>query len=183
MMNDIQLSFETHADLAECMFELVEETKDIVCAVVFYDDAKQLLKELGYIEETVFANINLEDPEWNGYNKEYYITIDKDYEISVEPAWHEKSEWRDACYFKMCDGIVLVHSDANSKILEAIKDCECYEFSIDDDFECDGCCEECVVFDDDDEDPEYDYEDIIENIKDNLAEFIAGAIFLGGLVD
>ena len=98
MMNDIQLSFETHEDLAECMFELVEETKDIVYAVVFYDDAKQLLKELGYIQETVFSNINLEDPEWTEYNKEYYVTIDKDYEISVEPAWHEKSEWRDACY-------------------------------------------------------------------------------------
>ena len=86
MMNDMQLSFETYADLAECMFELVEETKDIVYAVVFYDDAKQILKELGYIEETVFLNFNLEDPEWTEYNKEYYVTIDKDYEISVEPS-------------------------------------------------------------------------------------------------
>ena len=178
MMNDIQLSFETHEDLAECMFELVEETKDIVYAVVFYDDAKQLLKELGYIEETVFSNINLEDPEWTEYNKEYYVTIDKDYEISVEPAWHEKSEWRDACYFGACDGIALIHSDANSKILEVLDDCECYEFSIDDDSECDGRCEECAIFDDDDEDPECDFADILECVIDNLPEIIERAIIL-----
>ena len=99
------------------------------------------------IQDTVFSNINLEDTEWTEYNKEYYVTIDKDYEISVEPAWHEKSEWRDACYFGACDGIALIHSDANSKILEVLDDCECYEFSIDDDFECDGRCKECAIFD------------------------------------
>ena len=178
MMNDIQLSFETHADLALCMCELAEEANSLVYAVVFYEDAKQLLKMFGGIEEVEFGNVELNNPQWNGYNKEYYVSVDENFEVNVEPAWHEKSEWRDACYFGACDGIALIRSDANSKILEVLDDCECYEFSIDDDFECDGRCEECVIFDDDDEDPECDFADILEYIMDNLPDIIAEAITL-----
>ena len=54
MMNDIQLSFETHEDLAVCMCEMARDANAIVYAVVFYDDAKQLLQMLGSIEEVDF---------------------------------------------------------------------------------------------------------------------------------
>lgn len=59
MMNDIQLSFETHEDLAVCMCEMAVDANSIVYAVVFYEDAKQLLQMLGSIEEVDFGNIEL----------------------------------------------------------------------------------------------------------------------------
>ena len=178
MMNDIQLSFEAHEDLAVCMCEMARDANTIVYAVVFYDDAKRLLQMLGSIEEVDFGNIELNNPQWNGYNKEYYVSVDENFEVNVEPAWHEKNEYHDAGYYRADNSIALIHSDANSKILEALKDCDCAEFEIDADAECDGCCEECMLSDEDDEDSECDFADILEYVMDNLPEIIERAITL-----
>ena len=150
MMTNFDLSFETHADLALCMADIAEN-KNVVYAVVFYEDAKRLIKELGCIEGTTFGCVELYDPLWNGYTKEYYVSVDENLKIDVEPAWHEKNEWHDAGYLRADSSIAFIHSDASSKIIEALKDCTCAEFFIDADADCDDCdgCRLCCIEDDD----------------------------------
>ena len=89
MMSDIQFSFATHADLAEAMCRLAESGK-VVYAALFYEDARALLKELAYFDEVTFGNIDIEDPQWGGYKREYYVYVDDEYNVGVEPAWREK---------------------------------------------------------------------------------------------
>ena len=175
MMSDIQFSFATHADLAEAMCRLAESGK-VVYAALFYEDARALLKELAYFDEVTFGNIDIEDPQWGGYKREYYVYVDDEYNVGVEPAWREKEGTDKGIYLGASGCIVLIHSDANSKIIEAMKDSDCAEFDIDIDADCDGCCECCEMFDD-------DYEDLIGNVIDNFAEILASAIFLGSLTE
>lgn len=181
MMTNFDLSFETHLDLAMCMVNMAEIGKSVY-TVVFYEDAKRLVKELACIEGTTFNCVELYSPSWNRYTKEYYVSIDDDLEIDVEPAWHEKNEWHDEGYLHADLGIALVHSDANSKILDAIEGCTCIEFTIDadadcdEDFddECDGCPFCCAESSEDDDEDEDDIEyvgidkDIIIFVRDVL---------------
>lgn len=178
MMNDIQFSFETHDDLAMCMCDLAKEANTVVYAVVFYEDVRKLLKSFGSIDEVKFGNIELEDPQWGGYAKEYYVYVDEDLEVGVEPAWRDRGKYGDACYMRADECIALIHSDANSKILEALKGCDCAEFEIEADAECDGCCEECAMYGDEDNDEECDYADIIEYLQDTLSDIVVNAICL-----
>ena len=181
MMNDIQLSFETHEDLAVCMCEMAEELNTTIYAVVFYEDAMSLLKSFGCINETKFSSMEIENPEWDGYVKEYYVCVDEDLEVSVEPAWRDKGKYNEACYVGVGDDcVVLVHSNANSKILEVLKECDCVEFDIDADAECDGCCEECALSDDDDydEDDECDIDDFLEEFSQKMSAIIEATLSL-----
>ena len=184
MMSDIQFSFATHADLAEAMCKLAESGK-VVYAALFYEDARALLKELAYFDEVTFGNIDIEDPQWGGYKREYYVYVDDEYNVGVEPAWREKEGTDKGIYLGASGCIVLIHSAANSKIIEAMKDSDCAEFDIDIDADCYGCCEYCPMFDDDDDDEDFDddYEDLIGNVFANLAEVLASAIFLGSLTE
>ena len=118
--------------VAECMVDMAKEENFTTYAVLFYEDAKNLLKELAMYEETEIDNIDLSEPVNKGYDREFYVVLDKDLHISVEEAWHEKNEYHEACYFRFGDGdtITLIHSDANSKVVDAASGSICFEFEI-----------------------------------------------------
>lgn len=162
-----------------------QKVEKLCTQTLFYEDARALLKELAYFDEVTFENIDIEDPQWGGYKREYYVYVDDEYNVGVEPAWREKEGTDKGIYLGASGCIVLIHSDANSKIIEAMKDSDCAEFDIDIDADCDGSCECCEMFDDDDDDEDFDddYEDFIGNVIDNFAEILASAIFIGSLTE
>ena len=45
-----------------------------------------MIKELLCAEDTDVAGIELHEPEWNGYDKEFYVTIDEDWRVWAEEA-------------------------------------------------------------------------------------------------
>lgn len=76
--------------------------------------------------------------EWDGYDKEYILTITLD-GIYVEKMWVENMKDNQSGYLQNKANITFVHSDCNSKVLKCLDANKRYEFSVD-------------VFDMDDED-------------------------------
>lgn len=164
--------FDDYIDLADHMLEVTNEDH-FSCVVMKYDKARQLVKAIACFKEVEIGCIDIADEQWNGYNKEYYVTLatytDGVYELSVEPAWHEDSEYRKACYFDVDHAIVFVDSDASSAILNHIGNhSKIYEVEMDiDEYDCDECefREECYG---DDEEANEDLKAVIDYIIDKL---------------
>lgn len=90
-----------------------------------YLDAKEILRELIYYDYT-FRNIELENPEFGGYDDEYYISLYND-EI-----WCEKAKCGDKDDYLLAESdVVYISGECNSKILEKIDASEkIYEYHI-----------------------------------------------------
>ena len=142
------ISFVSHEDLAEYMLSKAIEGKTVY-AVLFYDDAKQLLKELSFFEETEYGSIELEIPNSNQYKKEYYIVLDDEFKIFVQKAFHDDNEWHEAGYYNFGDSdiVALIDSYANSQVIKAAGNSYCMEIEIDADADHDPCfdCDDCGV--------------------------------------
>ena len=126
------LSFLSHDDLAEFMIEMALDEGKTSYAILFYEDARQLLKELSGYDETEIDNVELSEPIYKGYSKEFYVILDKELHVSVEEAWHDDNEYHKGGYYRFGDKdiIALIDSAANSKILSAAEDSDCYEIEI-----------------------------------------------------
>lgn len=159
------LYFLDYMELACYMVDNADDGK-AVTAVLFYDDAKELLKELACYEETEIGSIDLHEPEWNGYDKEFYITLDDNLTIWVEEAYHEIEETGFKGYFRFGfeNSIALIDGNASSLIVKAAEEND-YIAEIEIGENCDKDCNECV-FDNDSE----DLKDIIEYIFKNIFE-------------
>lgn len=157
-----KISFPDYSSMASYIYEKAQEGK-YVYTVLFYDDAKEILKELSLFEDTEFEFIELRAPDWSGYTKEFYLVLDPQMHISCEEAWHEANEYHDACYYRFGDDdvVALIDGDASSLILDAAGTSQCIEIEIDRDIDNDcDCCEDC------DECIELTIEDIIDIIFD-----------------
>lgn len=162
--------FNDYTELAAHMLEVSDDDR-YACVVMKYDKARQLVKALASFVEVEIGGIEISDENWNGYNKEYYVTLatyEEDvYELSVEPAWHEACEYHSEGYFTVDGAIVFIDSDANSAILNHIgNDSKIIEIEMDiDEYDCDTCeCrEECFG---DDEEINEDLQEFIELLYD-----------------
>lgn len=132
-----RIEFNTYEDLVDKMIE-VAEMGGSVYAICFIDDANEIVKELLSRDETMIAGINMAPEEYNGYEKEYYISLDADMLVDVEPAWHDKNQYADAGYLWFDAEAVFIVGDANSKIIKDIDKTKCYEidFNFDEDDDC-----------------------------------------------
>lgn len=153
------LSFLSHEDLAEFMIEMALDEGKTSYAVLFYEDARQLLKELSAYEETIIDNIELSEPISKGYSKEFYVVLDTDLHLTVEEAWHDENEYHEGCYYRFGDRnvLALIHSDANSKVISAADGSDCYEIEITE-----------IPEEDFDIDAEIDLFDFLEYLVDHL---------------
>lgn len=144
------LSFENHEDLAEFMIQIALQ-KQTVCAILFYEDTCKLLKELASFEGISLNTITLSDPEYKGYNKEYYIFLDDNLIVNVDEAWHGKNEWHDEGYFSFggYETVAFIHGNASSQILKAIEGSTCFEIEIGEESEYDF--DDYVLEDDEEE--------------------------------
>lgn len=139
-----KINFFSHKDLANYMHEKAFEGKTAT-AVLLYDDAKILIKELLKFNNTSLDNVEISNPMLKGYDKEFYITLDDDFGIWSEEAYHEVDETGFKGYYKFGDenAIALICSDANSQVIKAAKDSNYIaEIEINDDcyYKCDDDC-------------------------------------------
>ena len=119
-----------YEEFADLMYSTVDTYGEMVYAVVFYEDVKELVKELLLYEDVNLCACEFEPEDYDGYTKEYYVILTENLELSVEKAWHEKNEYHPACYFGIGDGVVLLSSDANSVIMKNCTDCTFIEVEI-----------------------------------------------------
>lgn len=108
--------------------EKLRNGADSVSAICFYELATAIVEELIRKNCSLdFAEIN--DYEYNHYDREYTVTVFIDYEenifVEVKPIYCNDG------YVLHYSDVVYVHQDCNSKLLKYVDAEEMYEFAVD----------------------------------------------------
>ncbi len=139
------LHFEDYEDFSCAVSDVYDRVKsddeyNSVDVVAKYEDTKEIIRELiGMGYGIAFIN-ELADPEWDGYDDAFVISLLDD-EI-----WCEPVKRKDGYIFVEAD-VVYVFDDCNSKIIPKIESDEVYEVEVGDYDDCDGDCENCNCHD------------------------------------
>ena len=157
-----RLLFEDVYELSTEMLNDATNFSDCVSAICHYDVATALLSEL-IQSEVPIGQININDYEWDCYDREYLVSI-MDGTLYCNPMYGRKKDgYSQDGYLGIYADVAYIHQDCNSALLKYI-DCDrIFEFAINDfdeidfdedielsfdlDFECDGDCEGCALFD------------------------------------
>lgn len=147
-------------ELASEMLALNEDDK-CVHAVLFYEQAIDLIKEFLKRDEVFIASIEIASHEIDGYDKEFMVSLLTNYdsgevELWCEKMWHDDNEHHKAGYYGYDADVVYVDENANSKSIAG------NNINVDSVIE--------LVFDDDEEDDDVitlDLMDIATVIKDD----------------
>lgn len=136
------LHFEDYEDFACAVSDAYDRVKsddeyNSVDVVAKYEDAKEIIRELVGIGYGIAFIDKFGDPEWNGYDDAFVISLLDD-EI-----WCEPVKRKDGYIFVEAD-VVYIFDDCNSKIIPKIESDEIYEVEIGNEYDdCDGDCEDC----------------------------------------
>ena len=143
-------------DVHELSVEMLHDAlnfSDCVSAVCHYEIATTLLSELIQSEVSI-GQLDISDYEWNGYDKEYVISL-MDGNVYCSPAYGMKKDgYSHNSYLETYADIMYVHQDCNSKILKYIDCDKIFEFAVE---ELDGidedemCCSGCADCEDTDD--------------------------------
>lgn len=149
------------SELAEYMVGKIAEEFNVT-ATLFYDDAVALTRELMSYDDIEVGCLEIMTPEYNGYNKEYYVTLSEDNVLAVEPAW------KDGRYLNAEPDLMLIDGDASHQIVADTPIGNCRELYIgideDDETDCCGeCCCDCSSCDKKSDDDALD--ELLENTK------------------
>lgn len=129
------------AELGNFMHESAEDESLTVSSVMLYDKAVELIRWLMTYDDITVGSINIENEDYNGYKKEFYITLDSDLILDVTPAYKFKTEKSSAGYTDIDADLILYDGDANSRIaiqseclnkFEIVFDEECEDSDYDD---------------------------------------------------
>ena len=120
------VKFSSIDEMAYDMVQHAESGKDIT-AVMFYEDAGKLLKELLAFSNVKPGFIELEDSAYDGYEKEYYISLIREidceeFSIFVEKAYKSGLGFnrdKTGYLFTDCD-IAYLHGEVHSSIIPQI---------------------------------------------------------------
>ena len=127
--------------LAKKMYSIAKDNK-IVTAVLFFDETEKLAKELLRKQDVKIHLIELELPCLDMYDKEYYITLnknddDKHFELYIEKAFRKQANG----YIGASGDIAYLSGDANSKIVNYLDEsAEMIEIITEDDCVLDDEC-------------------------------------------
>lgn len=113
------------AQLAEMMFANSANGYDSV-AVLYYEDAQELVKELLDVDPTI-VSCELSSPEIDGYYDEYYVTLTSINEIFVE---HAKNKDEEKGYLSCDMDVMYIDGGAHASILRRATASELYELTI-----------------------------------------------------
>ena len=133
-----RLEFEDIASLGNLVYEIATVEKSVVTTVLFYDRAQELLKWLLQYEGVEIGHIDFRHEDY-GYSKEYYITLDSDLILDIEPAHDE------TYYLPIDTDVLLLDGDVSSKLSIINEDCLQFELVIDGNNERDSDCDNCEV--------------------------------------
>lgn len=140
------LYFEDYEDFACAVSDAYDKVKsndeyNSVDIVAKYEDAKEIIRELIGIGYGIAFIDELADPEWDGYDDAFVVSLLDD-EIWCEPVK------RDREYIFVEADVVYIFDDCNSKIIPKIESNEVYEVEIGNEYDdCDGDCENCSAHD------------------------------------
>ena len=138
-------------DVHELSVEMLHDAlnfSDCVSAVCHYEIATTLLSELIQSEVSI-GQLDISDYEWNGYDKEYVVSL-MDGNVYCSPAYGMKKDgYSHNSYLETYADIMYVHQDCNSKILKYIDCDKIFEFAVEEFDESDDCEEECLDNSDD----------------------------------
>lgn len=148
-----RLIFEDIAELGNFMYEVANEKSIVVSSVLFYDEAVELIKWLMQYDDIAIGSINIENEDYNGYRKEFYITLDSDLFLDVIPAY----KIQDKKYIDIDADVILYGGDVNSRVAIHSECLNKFEIVMDDEFEEDES--ECYI------EYELSYEDILNILK------------------
>lgn len=140
-----------YTDVEELTSDVMEtvasdKTVGVVC---HYELATEILKDLMRYENIIINNIEINNPEWDGYEDEYLVSVDNG-ELFCKKMKHDDR------YILYIADVAFVHQDCNSALLAkndvkeaSIKFFE-YEWELEDDedFDCDGNREDCELDED-----------------------------------
>lgn len=139
------LHFENYEDFACAVSDTYDRVKsddeyNSVDVVAKYEDAKEIIRELVGIGYDIAFIDKFGNPEWDGYDDSFVISLLDD-EIWCEPVK------RDDKYIFIEADVVYIFDDCNSKIIPKIESDEVYEVGIGNYDDCDGDCENCNCHD------------------------------------
>lgn len=121
------LYFKNYKEFADKMIDEVkniDENYNFITAAFFYEDARNVVAELLKNDKVTIDFIELESPEIDNYGYEYYISLDGEYNLSVEKAWYEK--YREAGYYINSCEILFMEKSCDYEIITASEDCCAY---------------------------------------------------------
>lgn len=135
------ITFNDYASLGEYLYELADDGK-VASAVLFKKDLVNLLRWLMEYDDIDLGHIDIKDEFVDSYSKEYYLTIDRDLSVSIEPVYEDGTNTVIPCY----SDVVLFDGETSSRIAIENDDCFQVEFNIadnDDEDSCGDCCYDC----------------------------------------
>ena len=134
-------------EVAEAMHnEIVDNNRNEVTFVGFYEDAVEVIKELMMFDDVMPYSMEISPTELDWYDKEFYVTLDNKLQLWVQPAYCVEHE----IYYGSETDVLFIADDCNSAILNRFEVEEVIEVTygldednFDEDEECEGCCGEC----------------------------------------
>ena len=141
------LHFEDYEDFACTVSDAYDRVKsddeyNSVDVVAKYEDAKEIIRELIGIGYGIAFINELADPEWDGYDDAFVVSLLDD-EI-----WCEPVKLKDDYIFVEAN-VVYIFDDCNSKIIPKIESDDVYEVEIGNEYDnCDSDCKNCPAHDD-----------------------------------
>ena len=94
-----------------------------------YEIVSEMLKDLMQFEDTTAFSIYLDNPEMDGYEDEYILTLDDEQNVWIEPFKNKNGNY--LIFDEEYVTLVFVHNDVNSKAILGIdeKVIQPFEFS------------------------------------------------------
>lgn len=110
-----EIKFGSPHDLAKTIYNEAPNLKDfeLITCCGFYDDIEQVLNAVLKFEETSLLNVELKNEDYNGYTKEYLLTINNCFTINVEPAASKKKN----IYLGYDAEILFINNDCSIAIV------------------------------------------------------------------
>lgn len=119
-------------DISVLTGKMMERAKsgETVCAILFYNEARHLASSILNAGKVAIQAIEIEPPEYDNYEKEYYVFLDEELRLSIEPAWHKPNEYNDGGYYQFYADTIFIDGDAKASILQFREGCsQMYELS------------------------------------------------------
>ena len=110
--------------IASDMFNIASNGKTIYL-FTYFDDAVAVMRELLQYNTILVGGIDIAQKEDDLYEKEYYISVDKNMTIDVEPAYEEDDEWVGYIGFVADQAIVGKNTDYKTMIEDVNNNEEC----------------------------------------------------------
>ena len=91
---------------------------DHTILIAGYEIVSEMLKDLMQFEDTTAFSIYLDNPEMDGYEDEYILTLDDEQNVWIEPFKNKNGNY--LIFDEEYVTLVFVHNDVNSKAILGI---------------------------------------------------------------